>query len=382
MANSTSINYDNAYSCVNQCSKIATQVDELPKASQNGAFNILESLGLSNGFPSKFDRGMSAISDFITTLATGCSQYLDDVKNQDQSIIDDFVPADGSAGTYKDQDPGKVVRDPPSTDDSKSSGGAKDPKVNEMDEKEEDKAKDFTSKKDGKLSLSDEDYDVLVETLKELSGDKNIDIDKLLNGEYSEDIKQALLKSNKISKEFKAALEEDSSIDVVKDLKSLIDQKLEDFKNDEVMSSTLVDYLTLYAQKNNVTYDQLINDEVNIDLLRKGLEEFSKVDNVVNVVNQETIQQKLSDIYYGRSDADAPVEAVQSFVDNVSSSSNTESKDLLSNDSYKEKVFDKTGDLNEASKATKILSSSSQEQIIDTLKDINKKKQQEKAGEQ
>ena len=374
---STYVNYSNVYNYINTCSQQASIVDGLPKASQNSAFQILESLGLSGGFPTQFDNSMNEISNFISTLSSGCMSYVNDIENQDKSIMEDFIPPGGTAATGDDY--GSVVRTPGGGGGGGSNSFGNKDSVRKLDSKE-DKTKIKTDGDTALSSISDEDYEELIEVLKKISKDSNVGIDELLDEKYNDVIKEALLNNVKLSSEFKEIIQDESTISVASSLKSLIDGKLENFKTDDVMSSTLVDYLELYAKDNNITYDELINDEKNYDILKKGLEDFSKVGEVVSVVNEESIQQKLLDIYQEKVAVAAPTSAVKSYVDNLSEKSSTDYEKLLTDDKYKSEVYETTEDLKNASQVADVLSSCSQNQIIDTLKNIHIAKKDKENG--
>ncbi len=370
---STSINYTSAQEYVGSLGQVSSVIDSLPKASQCSAFTTLEALGLSGGFPSQFDSNMDSISDYISSLSAGCSGYISDMEQNDSSLLDDFFPPGGTSNS------GDTVINygGGSSGGSGGSSGSIDTgsvPVRKLSAEDETKASITSNGNINIDSISDQDFEEVISTLKKLSTDSDVNVDELLGEEYSDAIKEALLKSLNLSQEFKEIVDEGSSVKLVEALKSLIDGKVNDFKTDEVMSTTVVEYLNLYAQDHNLTYDQLVNDEVNIDLLREGLSEFSKVGEVVEVANEESIQDKLLAIYQeknGISSSASTSTALKTYVDNVSKENNVEAQELLTNDSYKDKVYESTASLNNTSKVTDYLSSCSQNTIIDTLKNIH-----------
>ena len=403
MANSTSIKYDRVSDYVNKCNSMTSSVESLPKASQNSAFQILESLGLCNGFAAEFDSKVSSLGSNLSLLAGSCENYLGDLKGQDEQVSNAFDPPKGGGTQSGSQNQGSSN----GNQGSGSSGGQSNDQGNDsgrntgndtgrerfgdygselengLDRGNQEKNVEISSHYQSLFnSISDDDFDVLISVLQNISESENISLEELFEDKYKDLIQEALLENANLSQGFKDLLyDASSSVSVVDQLKNLVDGKINKFENNEVMTSTLIDYLELYAQDNNLTLEELIEVDDNFDILKQGLEEFTKVGEVVEVVNQESIQQKLLDIYEGKSGSSTLTTAIQSFVNNVSDKSNVEPGELLKNEEYSEKVYNVTGDLNEASKAVNALSSCSSGQIIDTLRKISASKTEKGNGE-
>ncbi len=383
--NSTSMKYESINDYISNCNQLVSSVENLPKASENAAFSLLESLGLCSGFPERLDRQVNEIGSFMSVLSDSCTNYLSDVSTEDQKGRDSFKPPTGG-GTQTNSNGGGSNTNSSgvggSSQSAESSSLVTDtPNVKGLDNNKEQEASIASNEVNDFTSLANNDFDTILSTLKQLATENNVNLDELFSEEYADLIKDTLLNSANISQELKDMLyDEKSDISVVSSLKSVVEGKVNDFIQDDVMTSTLIDYLSLYAQSKNITYDELINLEENYDLLLEGLEEFSKVGEVVEVVNEESIQEKLLNIYESNVDDNSQKSVIESYVDNLSKEENVEYNELLNDETYKETVYESTGDLNNASKATDVLLSCSKEQIIDTLKNIKLTKDMKENG--
>ena len=52
------------------------------KASENGTFLILEELGISNGFPKRYDEAMEGYSKVVNSLIKELNDYFEELKNK------------------------------------------------------------------------------------------------------------------------------------------------------------------------------------------------------------------------------------------------------------------------------------------------------------
>ena len=376
MANTASINYDKVKDYLELCGRMSTSIDELPKASKNDVLKTLETLKLSNGFPANFDSDIKKITSTMSLVTDSCTGFLEELKKQDEKAKESFTPP---ATTPVTKPPVVTVStQPPTTPTTRAPI-----KVQEVVRPSYEKILNSPKTQPATQPptqpptaptiprinyITDDDYDIAVKLLYDMSKDSNVPMDQMLTTNNSGNIEKVMLGDVKLSKDFKSIVfDTNSSVEPVENLKNLISKRMDKFLEDKKMTETLVDYLKLYADENNTSYDQLLNDQSKIDVLRKGLEDFSKLGEVVEVVNKESIQQKLLDLYEGRANSNAPRSAVKAFVDNTCGNSY---KDMLKNNQYSEQIYKATEGLNEATKAAGLLSSCSTSVIIDTLKHI------------
>ena len=203
---------------------------------------------------------------------------------------------------------------------------------------------------------------------------EKVDIDKLFDEKYADLIKEKLLSELKVSEEFRAMIDEGSSISLVTALKSLVDGKLDTFKVDSVMASTLINAVDLYATKNNTTYSDLVSENGSTDLLKGAMTDFTKVNDITNSVNEVSIQEKLLAIYEGNEVNSESSDVIKGYVDALSDNAGTDYESLLTDSSFKDKVYDETNSLNRVTKYADLLSNCSKDQIIKSLRTISSKK--------
>lgn len=379
MSSSTSINYPAAETYVNDIAGVANKINELPKASENAGIQALAELGLIGDFAATFDRGMAEVSSYVDSVSTGCKSYIEAVKRNDQSIYDLFTPPGVTTFVVEMGNPD--VRSPGGGGGGGSSNNSNNNNNNQkefekVDEiKDEDKAKmDNTDKQEQYLSqISMDELDILIAMLKNIANEKGVAIDELFNEEYSQLIKEQLLKEVKLSSEFRDMVDEGSSISLVNALKSLVDGKLDTFKVDEVMAQTLINSVELYAQQHDTTLEELMNSESSNQILNDAMTDFTKIESVTSTVNEETIQEKLLAIYEGNETSSEAGDTVKSYVNALSDNAGTDYEMLLTDESFKDKVYEETNGLNRVSKYADLLSDCSQKQIINSLREISNK---------
>ncbi len=366
----TVIGFDDASRYVDSVSALGSKIEGLPKASENAGFKQLEALGLASDFPATFDSGVAEIASYVSTVSAGCTSYLKAVEEHDSSLYNKFV------GAFPDT---PISYEGPGGHGGGGGGGGSKPTpsaVNELSDEDEDKAKiDNTDKQEQYLSdISMDELDIIVQLLKNIANEQGIELDKLFSEEYSLLIKEKLLSELKVSQEFRDIVDEGSSISLVNALKSLVDGKLDTFKVDAVMASTLINSVDLYATKNNTTYSELISQSGNSELLKGAMTDFTKINDVTSTVNETSIQEKLLAIYEGNEVNLDSSDVIKGYVDALSESSGADYEKLLTDSSYMEKVYNETNSLNRISKYADLLSCCSKDQIVKSLIQINMKK--------
>ena len=371
MSSSTSINYPAAEAYIENIAGVANKINALPKASENAGIQALSELGLIGNFAATFDRGISEVKNYVNSVRNGCKSYIEAVKNNDKSIHDLFTSPDATTFVVEEASP--AVGNPsgngiPSNKNNNNQEEFK--KVNEI--KDEEKAKmDNTNKQEQYLSsISMDELDILIELLKNIAKDKKVAIDELLDEDYSSLIKEQLLKAVKLSSEFRDIVDEGSSISLVNALKSLIDGKLETFKVDPVMAQTLINSINLYAQQHNTSLQELMNIENSNEVLNDAMADFTKIESITSTVNEATIQEKLLAIYEGNGINSEVGDVVKSYINALSENAGTDYEMLLTDDSFKNKVYEETNELNKVSKYVDLLADCSQKQIINSLSEI------------
>ena len=374
----TSINYSAASSYVNEFGSLSSKIQNLPKASENAGFQILEELGLSGGFPASFDNGMAQIGNYITTVTTGCNSYLEKVKGNDSNLYNNFLPpttSDFEVTLTSDSNDGKKPG-------GGGGGGPQDDapiflenQINEIEA--EDLVKiDNTGKIEQYLSsISMNELDVLVQLLKNLAKENNVKVDELFDENYSLLLKEKVLNEVNMSSEFKAIIDEGSSISLVNSLQSLVDGKLNTFKVDDVTADTLIHSVKLYAEDHNTTVEELMKaNSQNSELLPGAMTEFAKLESITKDSDESNIQDKIKSIYNDNNDNSNTSEVIKEFINNVSKDCGTDSENLLNNESYSSKILSENNELNKTSKLTDLLSSCSGSQIIESLKQLTNNK--------
>ena len=331
----------------------------------------LSELGLIGNFAATFDRGISEVKNYVNSVRNGCKSYIEAVKNNDKSIHDLFTSPDATTFVVEEASPAVGNPSGNGISSNKNNNNQEEfKKVNEI--KDEEKAKmDNTNKQEQYLSsISMDELDILIELLKNIAKDKKVAIDELLDEEYSSLIKEQLLKAVKLSSEFRDIVDEGSSISLVNALKSLIDGKLETFKVDPVMAQTLINSINLYAQQHNTSLQELMNIENSNEVLNDAMADFTKIESITSTVNEATIQEKLLAIYEGNGINSEVGDVVKSYINALSENSGTDYEMLLTDDSFKNKVYEETNELNKVSKYVDLLADCSQKQIINSLSEI------------
>lgn len=326
----TTIDFDSVIGMIGSWqSALSSYVGSYKMAAEDSTFKVLETLGLTGGFPQRFDSKLEEYASNISSLINALDQYVVELKTAEEELEKDL-----------EKHKRKHERD---HDGAGGAGGAVvTPKVDNI----EDQLAFFKD-----ISMSD-----LVEilaTLNTLAMDNEISIDELLSNEkFGAKIKELLLNNVKISELYRVMIDEGSTISLMTALKSLLNGEIpEAIGFDEITSLTLKSYLMSMADKNNIQYSDLISNESYSNELKKYLNDMKEVEKTLSQTTEENAQQKLLDIYNGNiENADeASINVIRSQVDTMSSLTNIPYEDLLTNKEYGRPIYTSVGNLQKAS---------------------------------
>lgn len=308
------------------------------KAADDSTFKILEQLGLSNGFPKKFDDVMEGLATSVNGFITELNSYIEELEAQDEALengIPDIPRGGGGSGSGGDS------YNPP------------------LGNEGIDNIKDQTSYL-SKISLSD--LQSVVDTLNTIATDKKVSIDQLLNDEtLGASIKETFLKNVKLSETYRKMIVEGSSISLVTSLKALLNGEIEGaFGLDDDTELTLKSYLINIAKDNNLEYSDLIDTEANSKVLKKALSSMKKINPILSSFTKENVQSSLLAIYDGDLGGttldETSQDIIRSNIDILSSATDINYEELLTEPEYAGEMLNVTERLQRTALYAELLS--------------------------
>lgn len=302
--------------------------DSYVKAQEDATFKTLEQLGLSGGFPKKFDDVMESLATSVNGYITELNSYIDELSAEDKTLEGLFPPPPGSG---------------------KGNGSSKRPPVSENPEINPETGIDNVEKQLSYLSeISLSDLQSVVDVLNTIATDNKISIDELLNNEtLGAQIKDMLLNKVKLSDTYKQMIEEGSVISLVTSLKSLATGKVKEaFGLDEDTELTLKSYLVNIAKDNNLEYSDLIKVDTNSNVLKTALSSMKNVNSSLQAFTKDDVQSKLLAIYDGdltdMKVDDVSQNIIKSHIDVLSSLTDINYEELLTEPLYAEEMMNVT----------------------------------------
>lgn len=304
--------------------------DSYVKAQEDATFKSLEQLELSGGFPKKFDDVMESLATSVNGYITELNSYIDELSAEDETLKGLFPPPPGGGG-------------PKGPNGPKGPGEPENPEINpETGIDNVEKQLSYLSD----ISLSD--LQNVVDILNTIATDNKISIDELLNNEtLGAQIKEMLLKNVKLSETYKQMIEEGSVISLVTSLKSLVNGEVKEaFGLDEDTELTLKSYLVNIAKDNNLEYSDLIKVDTNSNILKTALSSMKSVNSSLQSFTKDDVQSKLLAIYDGdltdMKIDDVSQNIIKSHIDVLSSLTDINYEELLTEPLYAEEMMNVT----------------------------------------
>ncbi len=194
------------------------------------------------------------------------------------------------------------------------------------------------------LKLSE--LDGFVGELVKLAELKNVSLDQLLaDDKYSDLIKALLLESPNVPDDLKEILLDFNSSIVREIIAAMMRGEMPDvFMLNELNLEAINNYLSLVAEENGITLDQLLNEKEYASLLKDklaGMDEAAKLFGGLEDVSAEEVQSVLLDLYTGDTDEsllDNEMPLARSFIDNITEKTEILYEDLLTSPDYSDTV--------------------------------------------
>lgn len=353
----TSFNFPAVGDVVSEWTKTVTLYSSsYVKAQDDATFKVLEQLGLSGGFPKKFDDVMEGLATSVNQCITELNSYIDELKTKDKDLEGLFP-------------------DPPEDPDGPDGGGGPDGPDGPDESKNPDTGIDNVDEQLSYLSeISLSDLQSVVSLLNTIATDNKISIDQLLNDEtLGAQIKEMLLKDVKLSETYRKMIEEGSVVSLVTSLKSLVNGEVKEaFGLDEDTELTLKSYLANIAKDNNLEFSDLISGETNSNVLKTALSSMKSVNSSLSTFTKDDVQSKLLAIYDGNLDGmevdDTSQGIIKSHIDVLSSLTDINYEELLTEPLYAEELMGVTERLQRTTLFADLLSNcSSSSSILSSL---------------
>ena len=254
------------------------------------------------------------------------------------------------------------------------------PDVPDLDFKIEDKKKEDLSKIDKspveKMSLRD--FDGMLNELIELAKLQNVTLDELLlNEKYSSLIKEVMLASPYVSKDFKNTLSKIDASSVRQLFLNAIKGDYPELFNINALNLEITrSYLEKIAEENGITVDELLNNKEYQKLLKDTL---SKYDNVIDLIKgwedlgADEFQDQLKSFYLGDVPEEFPNEdilATRSFVDTLAGECDVSYEEFLNDASYAETLKDGAVQCGKTMKYFETLTHTSDDMLFKDTKEI------------
>ena len=324
----------------------------VPRASENSGFKQLMAAGLESGFAASFDRNIESLVSALNQTKSTLTTNLDNMGAEDSFVESDAEKTLGS---------GRPKR--------KSGGGGSSyeaPSSTQLVNNSKQQLEQYQ-----KMSMND--LSKIAEDLNKYGLEVGKTPDELLtNAEYSEKIKNLILKNQNTSNELKKLIEI-GEVDITqKILLSIFNGNTTEISG--ISDSTIITlekHLKRVANENNLDLNALINDKQNSYLLKTSLKQFGKVYQHLSDVNEQTINNELLNIYDGNTNKmdSSSMNIIRDYVDNLASSNNTNTESLLTNQNSLIKEIDTLG---RTSVFTNSLANCTSESMSEVLKKLFK----------
>ena len=312
----------------------------IAKAGNDSTFQALENLGLSGGFPAKYDESLESLADDVLQGIKQIELYYSDLLNTDINVDEKFP-------------------DPPEEEEEEEEKKKKPKSNGKRYIDNTDDQLDFLSN----ISLSD--LSEIVAILKSLAEQSGVGVDDLLNDEsLTGKLKEKLLESPNLPEEYKVMIKEGYTKCTIEPLRSLVNGNMKQAVGlDDATILTLKTHLSNIATENNIEYDDIVSASTSqySKILKSNLSSMNSIaDNLSNIA-KENVQKDLSLIYKGEySDKDKLSDLTQSFVmtgvNSLSSLSEISLEELLERKEYGDAIYDGIENLKRVSIYSSLLS--------------------------
>jgi len=282
---------------------VASAASQIPKAVSNIGFQALNSANLDNGFPPKFDQSVENLFSGLLVLDNSILSSLDSLLAADEAADKGLPGGRGKGGSDETE---RTVSSPTTQT-----------LVNNSNEQ-------LLAYKN--ISLSD--LSGIADELTKLADSKSKTLEELLSDKtYSQDIQSLLLNTQHISDDLKELIykgEVEISQSILFDIFSGKNQEMVGINENTIL--TLKQHLNGVANSNNLSYDNLIQNESNAGIIKKSLLNFSGVTSSISNLKDDSIVNDLLNIYDGNNVDNMESSTVGIFrnhMENVANSNNT-----------------------------------------------------------
>lgn len=305
------IPYDEAIGVVGDFDGLISAFSGIPKVSTNPGFMKLKEAGLEAGFSEKFDGDVEAIKASAQSLSSALRAQIEECRVADletEKSIPDSPP-------YK-------------RNGSSSIGSSNSTSTNLVDNADK--------QLDAYENMSMSDLKEVLSTLVSTASACGADLTALINdSKYSDKIKEALLNNVNINKDLKELYEVADPNVTQKLLNSIVNgsqEKVVGLDNETILA--MKKYLSMIANDNGITFDELIGNQEYSEKVKAALKDFGAVSSYVSQLNGENIQESFGNVYDGNSVGDQStgvINSIRSYISAVSDNNNVPSEELLFN---------------------------------------------------
>ena len=283
-------------------------------------FQKMQEAGLDNGFINSYDENNDKL---ISTLQVSKQTLLSILKNMeelDQNVRDEISSLlednnhSGSGG-------------------SSSSSGFADysstPTVDQLIDNSKSQLEQYAN-----MSMSD--LQVVANELLKLADENNTTLDKILSGEdYTLKIHSRLLACPNLSESLKTLIEQGNTDISQKTLANIFSGSSPEIigLNDKTINVVRA-YLTMVARNNNISLQQLLNDNSYSSVLKNSLGNFKNIPTYLNSENDQSIKDMLFDVYDGNNISNlnsSEVSIIREFIDTSAQTNNSNVETYLNN---------------------------------------------------
>lgn len=311
------IPYDEAIGIVENFNGLISAFSGIPKVSANPGFMKLKEAGLEAGFSEKFDGGVEAIISSAQSLSSALQVQIEQCRVADletEKSIPDSPPYKRSGSKYSD------------SGNSNSNGSDNNTSSNLVDNADK--------QLNAYENMSMSDLKEVLSTLVSTANACDTDLTALINdSKYSDKIKEALLNNVNINKNLKDLYEVADPNVTQKLLNSIVNGSQEEVVglNTETILA-MKKYLSMIANDNGITFDELIGNQEYSEKVKAALKDFGSVSSYVSQIKEENLQESFGNVYDGNSVGDQStgvINSIRSYISAVSDNNNVPSEELL-----------------------------------------------------
>lgn len=289
-------------------------------ASKEKFFQALFDVGLDNGFIKSYDQNNVALENALNSSKTSILNSLENMHNLDDEVMKDLEELLGLKP--KTSEDGGGGGNTPSTQTTPHTPTSTDLLDNSKEQLALYK------------NMSMSDLNAVAQDLMKYANENGLTLDQLLNdSQYATKIHSRLLLSQHIPDDFKLLIEAGKTNISQKILCSIFSGKEPELVGlNENTTKVIKQYLMMVASSNNITIEQLLNNEQYSKVLSDSLKSFDNVTGYISNLKENEVIPSLLSIYDGASQENMTsggMSIMRAYIETLAQSNNTDAETML-----------------------------------------------------